>query len=378
MTENFSLKDALFNRNKVCQIAEEIATVYSDFDTLRFIENVVEQFPKLELKARINHIRDMLKQHLPNDYKEATTILLEALPDILDPDKQDDDFGDFIYAPYGEFVATYGCNVEDLTFSLHTLREITKRFSVEFAIRDFINAYPVETLTMLETCAVSENYHERRLASEGLRPKLPWAKKLTIDHTLPLKHLTLLYSDKTRYVTRSVANHLNDISKIDPSLVITQLKRWREENKQTTKEMDYITNHALRTLVKQGDSKALALLGYKQNPAISVQTTLFSTEVKIGEALHFSIEIEAHEEVALLVDYTLFFRTKSGTLNPKVHKLKKLMLQKGEKIRPEKKHLFKANMRTRKLYTGEHEFSLQINGKALERETFMLLVPTSL
>jgi len=103
---------------------------------------------------------------------------------------------------------------------------MTKRFSVEFSIRDFINAYPTKTLAMLEKCALSDNYHERRLASEGLRPKLPWAKKLTLDYKKPIAHLDRLFYDSTRYVTRSVANHLNDISKIDAPLVIVTLKRW--------------------------------------------------------------------------------------------------------------------------------------------------------
>ncbi len=130
------------------------------------------------------------------------TILRQALPPELDPSKSDDDFGDFIYALYSEYVTAYGCNEEQLDFSLQALREISKRFSVEFAIRDFINNFPTQTLKMLEECAKSENYHERYLASEGLRPKLPWAKKLTIDYREPLKHLELLYSDRIRYVTR--------------------------------------------------------------------------------------------------------------------------------------------------------------------------------
>jgi hypothetical protein len=37
-----------------------------------------------------------------------------------------------------------------------------------------------------------------------------------------------------------------------------------------------------------------------------------------------------------------------------------------------KKHPFRANMSTRKLYEGEHRLALQINGKIYKEITFML------
>ena len=372
-TKTNSLKDELYNPQKVEKIAREIQEVYPAFDAQNFSQETLKAFVKLELKERIYHIRDMLHKYLPTDYQEAVSVLLEALPPELDNSKTDDDFGDFIYAPYSEYVTAYGCCDEHLHFSLEALRTITKRFSVEFAIRDFINIYPKETLKMLESCAKSTSYHERRLASEGLRPKLPWAKKLEIEYTLPLQHLELLYADKTRYVTRSVANHLNDISKRDTTLVLETLKRWQKSEKQTQKEMTFITNHALRTLVKQGNQEALAFLGYVKHPAISVkQVKVMTPTVHIGEVLVFKVEIEALEDVALLVDYVVHFCTKNGTLSPKVHKLKKLSMKKGEQFVLKKRHPFKANMTTRTLYAGEHLLEIQINGTIMHQVHFTL------
>ncbi len=373
--EKFPLKDELFNPQKIEMIASKIKEVYPSFDASQFTKETLAKFPKLELKERIYHIRDMLHKYLPSDYQEVVTILLQSLPVELDPSKSDDDFGDFIYAPYSEYVTAYGCSEKYLNFSLQALREITKRFSVEFAIRDFINNYPTQTLAMLEACAKSENYHERRLASEGLRPKLPWAKKLTIDYRKPLRHLELLYADTTRYVTRSVANHLNDIAKIDAPLVIETLKRWKKSQKQKSKEMDFIIRHALRTLVKQGDSEALAMLGYVQNPPIKVKdVTLKNASVEVGEALEFEVEVLALDDVMLMVDYVVHFQTKAGKLNPKVHKLKKLKLEKDEKIVLKKKHPFRAKMTTRTLYTGEHLLEVQINGGIVAKDRFNLII----
>lgn len=375
--EKFSLKDELFNVPKVQKIAQEIKAVYASFDVEAFTDEVLALFSELELKERMYHIRDMFRKYLPDNFREATDILLKALPPELDNTQTDDDFGDFIYAPYSEFVVAYGCCDELLGFSLDALREMTKRFSIEYAIRDFINHYPQETLAMLEECALSENYHERRLASEGLRPKLPWAKKLTLDYREAMQPLEKLYYDKTRYVTRSVANYLNDIAKVDAPLVIETLKRWKSTEKQEPKEMMYIENHALRTLVKQGNEEALALLGYKKNPQIEVfDVILNSNRVCIGEFLGFGMEIKAREDVKLMVDYIIHFRTKRGTLSPKVHKLKKLSVKKGEKMSLKKRHLFKVNMSTRTLYEGEHKLEIQINGVVVKQLCFALVINT--
>src|SRR5215212_11229225 len=102
------LKDQLFNQAKVKQIADEIQRVYPQFDKNSFAESILERFPHLELKERIAWISENLHAFLPTDYREATSILLASLPPPNDNTKTDNDFGDFIYAPYAEFVAKNG------------------------------------------------------------------------------------------------------------------------------------------------------------------------------------------------------------------------------------------------------------------------------
>jgi hypothetical protein len=172
-----------------------------------------------------------------------------------------------------------------------------------------------------------------------------------------------------------VANHLNDIAKIDADLVIETLKRWQASEKQESKEMAYIVSHSLRTLVKEGNAEALALLGFAPSPDIVLSgKRVCSDEVAVGEAVEFVFQIEAKENCALMLDYVLHFNTKSGKTSPKVHKIKKLHLSKGESIEIRKKHLFKANMTTRKLYAGKHDIELQINGKRYAMGSFNLKV----
>lgn len=348
MTEKFSLKDHLFHSAKIAHLGQQIAAVYPEFDALNFHDTVVTAFPNLELKARIEHIRTCLRKYLPQDYKMAVNIILAALPAPLNENLSDNDFGDFIYAPYNDFVAHYGCSQELLAFSLSALKEMTKRFSAEDAIRYFLNDFPQETLTELNKWSKDSNYHVRRLCSEGTRPKLPWSQKINIaiEDALPLLHN--LYADKTRYVTRSVANHLNDIAKTQPDLVLQTLKSWKESQLQSPSEMNFILKHSLRTLVKNGNKEALALMGFGDSQHISLLQLQFEEKVKIGDALGFSFLVNSLETKELAIDYILHFQSKQGTLsNKKVHKLKTFLATANASMEVSKRHVFRPNMTTR-------------------------------
>ena len=109
---------------------------------------------------------------MPQDFSAAITIILNALPPELDNTKIDNDFGDFIFAPFSYFVVKNGLHNNHLNLSLFAISEITKRFSCEDAIRFFINAYPVQSFAFMQRMAISDNYHQRRLASEGLASKI--------------------------------------------------------------------------------------------------------------------------------------------------------------------------------------------------------------
>ncbi len=372
--KQFLLKDMLFNAKKVAKLAKEIKAVYPDFKRSAFEKKVVSAFPEEELMERIANIRDTLREFLPSDYKNALTIILRALPPELDHEKEDNDFGDFIYAPYSYFVAKYGSRPECVDISLKALEEITKRFSAEASLRDFINAFPDKTMRAATAWTRHKNYHVRRLASEGTRPNLPWAKKIHTTPEMMLPLLDKLYSDKTRYVTRSVANHLNDISKTNPALVVATLKRWQKEGKQTASELTFITKHALRTAVKKGDTEALKLLGF-ESPAVELfNLALLPMRVKVGGALTFTFTVEsvASKEQTVLIDYLIHFKKANGTLSPKVFKLTTAKLSSAQSLTLKKVHQLKP-MTTRTLYSGEHMLEIQINGQSFGKHIFILV-----
>jgi 3-methyladenine DNA glycosylase AlkC len=371
---SFSLKDQLFNKDKVTFLAAQFAGVYPSFKTEEFIETVIIKFPELELKQRIEHITACLTMYLPDDYLTALEIIIRTLPAELDPDNTDDDFGDFIIAPLSHYVALHGCSEQYLDRSLAALAELTKRFSAEDAIRYFINQYPLQTLNFLEQCATDSNYHVRRLASEGTRPKLPWSQKLIIDYEQPMRLLDLLYADHTRYVTRSVANHLNDISKIAPELVLNTLGRWHRDGQQESKEMGYITRHSLRTLVKKAHPGALHFLGYGNKPDISIHTfETITPTIKVGEDFVFKVEFQANKQQGMMIDYVMVIPVAKNRTTEKVFKLKQCHLASGQRLALTKKHPMRL-MTTRRLYPGRHLVKLRINGITQAQLCFMLSV----
>lgn len=373
-TSGFSLKDQLFNRERVKYLAGLFGSQHDDFDEASFVKATMAGFSKLELKERIVHIACRLEEHLSPDYRIAAAQIVKALPPPLDPNRTDDDFGDFIFAPLGEFVVRNGLQKKHLKLSLKTLKTITQRFSMEDAIRAFINEHTVEVMVELEKWASDKNYHVRRLVSEGTRPTLPWSKRLTIDTVAALPLLDALHFDSTRYVTRSVSNHLNDIAKAHPDAVLDALRRWKKSKRQDKRELQWMSKHSLRTLIKQGNPLALKFLGYRPNPKIEVSDfSINQARLKPGDAFEFSFSIAAQRDESLMIDYVVDFVKANGSLAPKVHKLKQLNLSKGQATTVKKRHVLRANATTYTLYPGTHHVTLQINGSAFGSQSFELV-----
>ena len=368
----FSLKDHLFNEVKVRYLAQLLAAADTSFDKEAFVLEVMSRLLRLELKDRIRWIADVLSRSLPEDYSQAVGVIIGALPPPLDPHKTDDDFGDFIFAPFGEYIAMHGCTRERLTVSLRALREITKRFSMEDAIRVFLRTFPDETLGVMRSWAIDEHYHVRRLVSEGTRPLLPWSGRVPLvsADTIPL--LTILHADSTRFVTRSVANHLNDIAKREPMVVIDTLRAWQKMGKQNQKELAWMTKHALRTLIKRGHGEALSLLGYASDAYQVDQFAVVTATVRSGEVLTFNTTLTAKADANFLIDYLIHFVKKNDRTVPKVFKWKTVSLKRGESLQLRKNHRLKADATTFSLYPGEHKIELQINGVIAGVANFML------
>lgn len=302
------------------------------------------------------------------------SVLRKALPEALDPDRTDDDFGQFIWIVPGEFVAKHGCSERYIGRSLTFLREDTKRFFAEVAIRPFLKSFPEQTLAFVHECNQDDNYHVRRLASEGIRPLLSWAQRVSLDPAQIVEVLDRLHRDSTRYVTRSVANTLNDISKQDPRIIISTNNGWRKAKKQNAAELQWMVRHALRTLVKRDHLPAFELLGYSPKPVVRIAGLRSSTEVRVGESFECCFRLRSNARQKLLVSMRIFFLKANERQATKVFAVKNVELDKEKKIELTKKQPFKP-VTTRMLYPVLHKAEITVNGKVLAITEFELVAP---
>ena len=114
--------------------------------------------------------------------------------------------------PVGTYSELYGGKSFDSTVKFS--KELIKRFTSEYCIRPIIKNYPEKTLEVLKSWSEDGNERVRRLSSECIRIRLPWAKKLYTaleyfeDYYIIL---TNLKDDEDKYIQKSVANNLNDL-----------------------------------------------------------------------------------------------------------------------------------------------------------------------
>ena len=246
-----------FDKELAQLLAHKIISVKSNFNTSLFINTIDKGVESLELKDRIAFISDELHKNLGVNFVNNIKILLA----ILGPENKEDTGMFKIYywiMPIATYVEKYG--LDDFEVSIKAIKEITKRNTGEYAIRPFINKYPEKTLKILLTWTKDKNKHVRRLTSEGVRPRLPWATKLQrfIDAPQPLLPiLTMLKDDSSKYVQKSVANCLNDILKDNAELGKLIIIDWSVNS---SKQRKWIIKHALRNLIKKDDAWAKSII----------------------------------------------------------------------------------------------------------------------
>jgi 3-methyladenine DNA glycosylase AlkC len=372
----FSLKDHLFNEETLGQLAAEYAAGLPGFDAGAFLHQVLPGLPGRELMERIDWIADCLAPHLASDFPTMADQIEAAMPPPLDPTLRDDDFGQFIHAVPGVLAVRHGLSEAHLPRALRLLEAATQRFSMEFYIRPFLNAFPDAVMARLRDWTGHDNYHVRRLVSEGTRPTLPWAKRIDLDPIAMLPLLDALFADGTRFVTRSVANHLNDISKTAPDAVLGRLADWKARGVQKPGELAWMTKHALRTLIKQGHPGAMIALGYDPDAPVEVtQFDLDPASPMIGGTAQVVVALTAPEDCPVLVDYIIWFKRPGGRENAKVHKLKTGTVRPGETLTITKAHRFKGDATTYSLVPGPHRVALQVNGRICAETMIELLEP---
>ena len=357
----------------IARIADVLSKTIDDFPSQAFKKTALSGLDALELKQRVDHLIHVLAQFLPADFHLSAAILLQ-LKQHWDWGDENDALSSFAAWPLIDYVAHYGRDEPEL--ALQVLKTLTPLFSAEFAIRPFIEQHFDITYQHLLLWCSDDDEHVRRLASEGIRPRLPWGKRLKQfcdDPQVIFPLLEQLKDDTSVYVRKSVANNLNDISKDNPDEVIKLCQRWL---KNASAERQFIIRQALRTLIKSGRPDVFPLLGYTAEPKVElIKLSLSKNQIKLGDVVEFSVELKStsKQEQGMVLDYAVHHVKANGTRTSKVFKWKNITLQPNESIQMTKAHSFK-RISTRKYYAGMHRIVLHINGRSLAELDFELIV----
>lgn len=356
----------LIGPNTARDTAEAVARASETFDRAAFLADILPVIDELELMQRGQCIADALHRHLPDDFEQAASILRTCLPGP----KQGGLTG-WALLSFNQYIAAHGRG--DLETALDLLKTLTPHFTAEFGIRPFIAEEQDRALAIIAGWANDPNHHVRRLASEGTRPRLPWAMRLPrlVEDPSPiLPILEALIDNNEDYVRRSVANSLNDIAKDHPDLVADFVERHRAG---ASMEKLWLLKHASRTLIKKGHAKALANFGFE--PLIDVTATLRLERHHVGFPGELGFEVDLRnsgsEARTVLIDYAIHHQKKDGSLSPKVFKGKSLTIRPGESLTFAKRHTFRP-ITTRVYHTGAHRLEIMLNGVVLAGADFEL------
>lgn len=344
------------------RLGEELKKAYPKLDPNAFVKSVIDRnWEQLELKQRMHHIVHCIHRHLPVSYAKQVEIIQKAAPNFAG-------FGGLLFP---DFIEEYG--IDDPDVSIPALEYLTRFSSSEFAVRPFIIKYEKRMLKQHLAWAKHKDHHVRRLASEGIRPRLPWAMALPAfkkDPAPVLPILELLKNDESEYVRRSVANNLNDISKDHPGQVLKVIGEWRGISPET----DRLVKHACRGLLKKGHTEALQSFGLNHKVKATVSDLkLNPSKLSIGDAMQFSFKVDLHEKKTheIRVEYKIYFVKANGSLSSKIFQIGTYETEPGASFEISRQHKF-SDLTTRKHYPGEHKLCIVINGKEMAEAAFLL------
>ncbi|MGJ7518024.1 DNA alkylation repair protein [Pseudomonas baetica] len=353
----------IFNAERLNHIATEMTAVYPQFDAKAFLKLAKTGLAELSVMQRMARVSECLRAVLPLDF-EASLEVLRALAPRLN--------SGFVSMCLPHYVATYGADRFEL--SMDALKYFTVFGSSEFAIRHFLRRDVERSLRLMHHWSLDDNEHVRRLASEGCRPRLPWSfrlEQIQLDPTRAAKILDNLKADPSLYVRKSVANHLNDITKDHPEWVLELIEGWSLDNKHTA----WIARHALRSLIKQGNPRALAIIGAGGKPEVEIIGAQVNPPViGLGEkiTLSFAVKSTIQDSQRLVIDYAIDYVKANGSTSAKVFKLKALTLP-GNATEHLSRGQHIKELTTRRHYAGKHAVHIMVNGERLASTAFEIL-----
>ncbi|MEH3113931.1 DNA alkylation repair protein [Pedobacter terrae] len=340
------------------RLTTALSTSIPGFDKKLFINKIfTPEFEAKELKERMKHTTRVLHDFLPKNYPQTISLIKKIIEHLRVQGIGEDGLA-YMFLP--DYIETYG--IDDFESSVEALEFVTQFVSCEFAVRPFILKYENKMILRMQEWSLHESHKVRRLASEGSRPRLPWAMGIPFlkkDPTSILPILENLKTDSSEYVRRSVANNLNDIAKDHPHVVLNMAKKWSGLGTET----DAIIKHGSRTLLKQGHADILKHYGLDDAGILLKDFKILTPQIRIGESLEFSFSIFNQNifEQKVRLEYAIYYKKQNGQNTKKVYKISERIYPAGTTINIIRKQKF-VLITTRKFHLGDHQISIIING----------------
>ncbi len=351
------LKD-LYSPSFYQTFSDALAITLPDFDRDDFMRQIFSpEFDGYELKQRMSHTAVVLRNFLGGDFGAAIDRICRIIENLRGAGVSEQSM-EYMFLP--EYIERYG--IYDYETSIAAFETVTRYTSCEFAVRPYIVSYGKPMLEQMLAWSLHDDNRVRRLASEGSRPRLPWAMALPDlkrDPTPILPILENLKRDECEIVRRSVANNLNDISKDNPLVTLGIGKSWIGDNPLT----DALLKHGCRTLLKKSDTGTLALFGFDSNDLERGELRVLTPKVTMGEQLEFAYDMTNVGDKAkkIRIEYAIHLLKNNGRLSKKVFKISEREIAAGERFELIRKHRFKP-ITTRRYYPGRHAVSIIVNG----------------
>ena len=286
-------------------LATELQILLPDFSTEIFITKIFDaHWEQKELKDRMRHTANVLHYFLPESFDKASEIIQQLSLTLMQKPTKGDGLA-YLFLP--DYIERYGINYFDV--SVKTIELVTQLSSCEFAVRPFIIAYPEKMMMQMHAWSTHDNHHVRRLASEGSRPRLPWAMALPAF-------------------------------KKDPNAVLPILENLKN------------------------DPSVLAHFGLSQSEAILFSDfKLHTPKIAIGENLSFAFTVTNTDVIShtIRLEYAIYYKRQNAIFGKKVFKISERQLAPNESLTINRNQSFKI-ITTRKFYAGTQQLGVIING----------------
>ena len=358
----------IFDTNYIHSLGNEIYNLYPSFNKDVFNTAATIELDTLEYRDRVTQIAEALYTELSN-YEQFYSISKLWISSRIEQ-KNTDTLWSFESEPFSKIIELYG--LDDFEKSFELMELLTQHFTAEFCVRPYLLKHQDKTLKRLLAYTKHKNYHIRRFASEGCRPRLPWGLRFAAAEENPnlcKPILDALIHDPHLYVQTSVANHLNDYSHSKPTFVLNQLKEW---HKKGLAKDHFIIKRASRNLIKHANADAFEFFGHLGINAItSAKLNCIETVLNFGTKQTLNWEITSTKQGTAVMDFIITMPKKNGTGTMLVKGIS-TTLKPG--LNSFTKNIPFKPVTTRIYYPGTYTAELQVNGKVLAKDSFELLM----